>query len=248
MNNQTLNNGLSDKLIKDIVAADFKTASVFEKYGIDFCCKGNRPLSAACEEKGIDTSAVLSEISSLSGRGGEDSNRYELWEPDYLIQHIINNHHKYIESSVPVISAHLEKVVRAHGSRHPYVAEVRDLFFELVNELLSHMQKEERVLFPLINRVQQFAREGARPEGGIMSVQGPISVMENEHSNAGGILERIRTITDDFNLPADACNTFAVTYGELEEFEQDLHKHIFLENSILFPKAIALEEELAGAR
>lgn len=230
-------------LIKDIVRTNFKTASVFEKYGIDFCCKGNRPLEAACQEKGIDAGTLVAELNRISGGANHDSNRYDQWDLDYLAQYIINNHHNYVLNSVPVIAQHLQKVVNAHGQRHQFIYDVAELFTALANELMSHMQKEERILFPIITELAQAKKNGSSFSGP-MSISGPVSVMESEHDNAGNILGQIRTLTSNFTLPAGACNTFAVTYGELEEFELDLHKHVFLENSILFPKALELEEEL----
>lgn len=257
-----LNNGVNDRsnnagtdfssgkgrmLVSDIVKSDYRAAAVFEQYGIDFCCKGNRMLDSACGEKGIDTSAVIGELERLGDVSSADNNRYELWDLDYLGQYIINNHHNYIRNSVPRIAAHVEKVAYKHGGRHPHIIEVESLFSQISAELLSHLQKEEKILFPMINSIAEQARSGKNASDNMVSISGPVSVMEAEHSGAGEILERIRELTDNFTLPADACNTFAVTYQELKEFETDLHKHIFLENSILFPRAVQLENQLKAA-
>lgn len=234
----------SEALIKDIVALNYKTASVFEKYGIDFCCKGNRQLKDACNDKAINLDYVLADLENLEGVSSADNNRYNLWELDYLIQYIVNNHHKYVLSSAPVIAAHTDKIASVHGKKHPYLEEVARLFNEVANELLSHMYKEEKMLFPLIVNILEIKRTGGSLKDMSLSVSMPISVMEREHSSAGEALERIREITNNFSLPEDACNTFAVTYKELDEFEKDLHRHVFLENSILFPKAIEMETSL----
>lgn len=231
-------------LIKDIVAANFRTAAIFEKHGIDFCCRGNRSLSDAVQDKNLDLSTVIEDL-SLSGAGREGAKeRYDLWDLDYLAQYIINNHHKYVSSAIPVIHGHLEKIAGKHGPKHPYLVELKSLFEEIANELLSHMMKEEKILFPAIIRMAEIKR-GNMPAVNIpFSIEGPVSVMELEHTSAGDILQRMRDITNNYTLPQDACNTFAVTFMELDDFEKDLHKHIFLENSILFPKALEMEKEL----
>ncbi|HZW38201.1 MAG TPA: iron-sulfur cluster repair di-iron protein [Ignavibacteriaceae bacterium] len=243
MNNQTVQNGLSDALIKDIVAVNFRVASVFEKYGIDFCCKGNRPLGNACSEKGIDINALEGELSPLLDNNSVGYNEnYDQWELDFLASYIVNTHHRYVANSIPEIYAHLNKLVNVHGGRHPELAQLRSLFGDIANELTSHMQKEEKILFPAIAKLVQMKKNNEKVNG--FSVSRPIEVMEYEHQGAGNILEQIRTISNNFTLPEDACGTYAVTYKELEAFELDLHKHIFLENGILFPKAIQLEKDL----
>ncbi len=235
----------ADVIIKDLVAENFRSAEVFEKYGIDFCCKGNRPLNQACAEKNINVDQILSELKEAAKLPGGDSNRYDEWELDYLIMHIVNNHHKYVLRSIPVITEHLQRVVNAHSANHPFVQEVAYLFDKVKAELFSHMQKEENILFPAINKMIQAKRSGEDLSSfGNFSVKNPIEVMEREHDSAGDALEKIRTLTSNFTLPQGACTTFAVTYKELDEFEKDLHKHVFLENSILFPKAIQMENDL----
>lgn len=242
--NSTVKN-YSESLLKDIVALNYKAASVFEKYGIDFCCRGNRPLKEACEKKNVNLDYVLADLENMDQTVvNGDNNRYNLWELDYLIQYIVNNHHRYVLSQVPVVSAHLSKIASVHGNNHPYLAEVASLFTELSNELLSHMYKEEKMLFPMITKMVEIKNSNGSLNGTNVSVTMPIAVMESEHTSAGSILEKIREITDNLTLPADACNTFALTYTEIDEFEKDLHRHIFLENSILFPKAIEMEASL----
>lgn len=235
-------------LIKDIVTVNYKTAEVFGKYGIDFCCKGNRFLSAACAEKGIGTEAIEQELSALMESGITDSNNYTLWDLDYLAHYIINNHHRYVTNAVPVILGHLQKVVNAHGHKHDYLDTLHQQFELVSNDLLSHMQKEEVILFPAIVQLAESERSGDKATAtGNFSIAAPINMMEKEHTDAGSVLEYMREITNNYTLPADACTTFAVTYKELQGFENDLHKHIFLENSILFPKAIKLESKLKQA-
>lgn len=231
-------------LIKDIVASNFKTAAIFERYGIDFCCKGNRTLETACTEKGVVLKDITEEIASVYSMIDESGNNYNEWELDYLIMYIVNTHHKYLVRAIPEMSRHVEKIASVHGNKHSYLKELETHFNTISRELLDHMQKEELVLFPLIKSMVEARRADNKVIKNPLSVKNPIRVMEKEHDGAGSILENMRTITNNYELPADACNTFMVTYKELEAFEKDLHKHVFLENSILFPKAIQLEERL----
>lgn len=243
MNTQEMiSSEFNNVLIKDIVASNFRAAAIFEKHGIDFCCKGNRTIKTACDEKGLNDELITSELADLSKLKLTDENRYDEWELDFLIQHIINNHHNYIKKITPQLIMHTEKIADVHGKRHPELIEVKTLFNQISKELSEHLQKEESILFPMINTLVQFHKNSVKPENAPVSIKKAITVMESEHSNAGVILEQLRIITNNFELPGDACNTFRVTYQELEEFEKDLHKHVFLENSILFPKAILLEE------
>ncbi|MGE5403118.1 MAG: iron-sulfur cluster repair di-iron protein [Ignavibacteriales bacterium] len=233
--------GFGKLIIKNLVTENYKTAEVFEKYGIDFCCKGNRPIEEACREKGIDMDALSAELETAIEKGSQEINRYSLWEPDYLAQYIVNNHHAYVKTAIPQTAAHLSKVVNAHGSRHPYIHEVAGLFAAISRELLAHMEKEEVILFPMISQLTEIKKSGSDKDlGQLAGIGAPIRAMIYEHDNAGEILEKIRHLTENYTLPADACTTFALTYRELEEFEKDLHKHVFLENSILFTRALEM--------
>lgn len=235
----------SNTIVKEIVAKNFQSAKVFEKYGIDFCCKGNRPLNEAAAEKRINISELIGELVSVSNNNGASPEKYDEWDLVFLSTYIVNTHHAYVKDAIPRIQAHLEKVENRHGKTHSYMIEVNSLFKQISNEMISHMNKEEKVLFPIIKYLGDCKTFLERPKnGGYKTIKNPINAMEQEHSGAGNILEQIRQLTSNFKLPEDACTTFTLTYKELEEFEQDLHKHVHLENNILFPKAIKLEEEL----
>ncbi|HEX3073714.1 MAG TPA: iron-sulfur cluster repair di-iron protein [Ignavibacteriales bacterium] len=238
-------NKFDDMLIRDIVAANFHTSELFEKYGIDFCCKGNRPLNAACAEKGIDQESLINELQKIMSQDFVGQEDYDKWDLTFLSQYITNFHHSYVRRSIPKITAHLEKVLNAHGSRHPYIKEVQDSFFAVAAELKNHMFKEENILFPAIKSMEEAEKEGERPaSNGFGSIRNPINMMEREHTSAGNELSTMRELTGNYMPPADACPTFTLLYKELDEFEKDLHKHIHLENNILFPKAIELENTL----
>ncbi len=234
-------------IVKDILTSNIKAAHVFEKYGIDFCCKGNRPLGEACAEKNVSVDTILNELNSVSESDKESTSdmRFENWDLKFLIDYIINNHHSFVRNAIPQMMPHLEKVAFKHGNKYSELKDIKSLFEDVVEEMYSHMHKEETILFHIIRYLVDCRKFNERPKmNGFKTVKNPIDTMEAEHTSAGGALEKIRELTNNFTPPADACNTFRLTYKELEDFEKDLHIHVHLENNILFPKAIKLEEEL----
>ncbi len=236
----------TERSLRDIVTENFNSASVFEKYGLDFCCKGGVTLEEACKTKDIDWKKITAELSEVTYE--ESSQRYFHWELPFLIDYIVGNHHSYVKSQIPLINLHLEKVVRAHGERHPEVKEVEMIFISSGHELTYHMIKEEVVLFPFIKQlVQAHTNGGVPPNSHFGSVSGPMAVLLAEHEDVGNELAHIRELLRDYSPPDDACTTMRLLYQELYAFQQDLHKHVFLENSILFPKAARMEKELCVA-
>jgi regulator of cell morphogenesis and NO signaling len=236
-------------IVKDILTQDIKAAHVFEKYGIDFCCKGNRPLKEACEEKNISVDTILNELENVTTTEGTGEKRYENWDLKFLIDYIVNNHHSYVRNAITQLLPHLEKIAFKHGNKYTFLSEVESLFKDVAAEMDAHMQKEEKVLFHLIKYLVDCKKFNERPKmNGFVTVKNPINAMEAEHKNAGGAMEKIRNLTNNFTPPEDACNTFKLTYRELEDFEKDLHIHVHLENNILFPKAIKLEDELLNKK
>jgi regulator of cell morphogenesis and NO signaling len=232
---------LESTTIGDIVAADFRTAAVFERFGIDFCCGGRRSVAEACRSVAADPGEVIAALSTLPQDLAEDDT--SRWPVNRLIDHIVATHHGYVRRALPAISRHLAKLHEVHGERHPELSRVADVWREAAAELTQHMMKEEQVLFPYIRVLA--ARDPRRP--GVLScpfgtVENPIRMMEREHQDAGDALRVIRTLTDDYTPPADGCTTYRVCMAELAAFEQDLHRHVHLENNVLFPRAVALEQ------
>lgn len=239
------NDELRSKTIGEIVASDFSTAATFEKYGVDFCCGGNRTISSACSEKNIPVEPLLDEVRTVLNASDKKSEQFESWDLDILGDYIISTHHTYVREKIPVIRNFSERVINAHGKRHPEVLGIASLFHKISAELESHLLKEERILFPRISQLAAARRYGkAIPGFQPGSVSSPIAVMEAEHTDAGEVLREISLLSNTYTPPEDACNTFRALYYELAAFEKDLHKHIHLENNILFPRAIALEKEL----
>ena len=238
----------TDRTIRDIVAADFRTAAIFQRYGLDFCCRGNRTVEAACDEAGIPADRVqrdLADATALPSAGCAP--RFNEWDLSTLTAYIVGNHHRYVREQLPVITVHAEKVARVHGSRHPEMVSVAELFGRVSDEMTSHMAKEEGVLFPYIDRLAAaFAAGDALPSAPFGTVGNPIRMTEAEHESAGDAMSEIRALTEGYRVPEDACGTFAVLLQELEAFERDLHQHVHLENNILFPKALSLESGAQG--
>jgi regulator of cell morphogenesis and NO signaling len=228
------------RTVADIVRENSHAALVFESYGIDYCCNGRIPLAEACAKRGIDLDKVLSEVEQLPRSTAPDATQ---WPVDFLIDYIVNTHHQYVRTMLQPITEHAAKVAHRHGETHPETIEVADIFSDIRAELESHMVKEEQILFPYIKRLSAIERGDMESTGGgLGSVMGPISVMEAEHENVGRAYERIHALTNGLEIPPDACTTFTLLYNELGEFEKDLHMHIHLENNVLHPRAIAMEE------
>lgn len=235
-------------IIGELVAQDYRAASVFKKYGIDFCCQGNRTIQEACEAKNIDTSAVINDLNEVNKTPTESTTDYQSWPIDLLADYIEKKHHRYVEDKTQEIKPYLDKICRVHGDRHPELLEINNLFNEAAGELAMHMKKEELVLFPFIRKMVKARQENTQldaPHFG--TVENPIQMMRHEHNTEGERFRKIEALSNNYTPPADACNTYRVTFALLKEFEADLHLHIHLENNILFPKAIELEKHLKNA-
>jgi regulator of cell morphogenesis and NO signaling len=230
---------LSTATVGAIVANDFRTAAIFERFGIDFCCGGRVPLADACRAAAVEARTVIEALETLPPPTVNDD--VNAWPVDRLIDHIVSMHHAYVRLALPRIDQHLAAIEAAHLSRHPELAYVRARFGELAQDLTQHMLKEEHVLFPYVRELAVRARAGAWAPSPFGSVANPIRMMEREHDDAAAHLRTIRELTADFSAPADGCTTFGVCMAELAEFERDLHRHVHLENNVLFPAAIRLE-------
>lgn len=228
-----------ETVIGQLVADDYRTASIFKKNGIDFCCNGNRTIEDACAKKGIVTATLINELEDTTTLNKGTEIDYKAWPLDLLVDYIEKKHHRYVKSKVIEIMPFLDKVVRVHGNQHPELLEIGKLFNESALELTSHMKKEEQVLFPYIKKMIELNDLNA-PFG---TVQNPIKMMMHEHDTEGERFRKIAELSNNYTPPNDACNTYKVTFHLLKEFEEDLHLHIHLENNILFPKSIALEQK-----
>jgi regulator of cell morphogenesis and NO signaling len=238
---------MAEEILGDIAAARPAAARVFEKYKIDYCCGGHRPLAEACSERGISAEELLAEVEKTAPgeAAGQDWAKASLAE---LILYIVRRHHGYLNSELPILRERLAKVIAAHGGRHSEVLRpLESTFNALKDELEMHLRKEEAMLFPAIEKLEAAEAAGRAP--GLPpfgTVRNPIRMMEWEHDSAGQALRRMREITADYTPPADACATWRALYSGLEELEKDLHAHIHLENNILFPRAAEVETRIAS--
>ena len=226
-------NNLKDQTLKSIAIEHYEFIPVLEKYSLDFCCRGAKTLGDACIEKDISIDALLNEL-HLTVSEGKTKMPFNEMTAEQLISYILIHHHFYVKNSIPTIYNHLQKVVTKHGDKFPYMQEVLQLFNEIADELTSHMQKEEQILFPRIKTLYASpVPENLHPE----YIDSSIGVMEAEHEKAGDLLYAIRDITNNYTAPEIACTTHRVLINELKAFEEDLHNHVHLENNILFPMA-----------
>lgn len=234
----------SDRIIGELVAEDYRAASVFKKYNIDFCCNGNRPIKDACADDNIDAEQITAELKqALESQVGVSGNAYQSWPLDLLADYVEKTHHRYVEEKIKEIKPYLDKICKVHGEHHPELFKIKELFGISAGEFTMHMKKEELVLFPLIRKLEAASKENKAPE---RSVIAPINQMMGEHDDEGKRFREIAALSDNYTAPADACNTYRVTFGLLKEFEEDLHLHIHIENNILFPRAIEREETLVS--
>lgn len=227
------------------MAENYKTASIFKQYRIDFCCNGNRTIGDASRDKQLDEEKLINELLAVVNKKEESGIDFQAFPLDLLVDYIEKTHHRYIDTKIPEITPFLRKIVQVHGGNHPELAEVEKLFLESAGALSAHLRKEELMLFPHIRQLVKAELSGEKmPRSKAGLVAAMIAQMEREHDTEGERFRTISKLTGEYTPPEDACNTYRVTLSLLNEFEDDLHRHIHLENNILFPKSIALEQAL----
>jgi regulator of cell morphogenesis and NO signaling len=227
---------LAQQTVGQIVADDYRASQIFRAKGMDFCCGGKKTLSSVCKAKSIELDEVLKELSQLQDSETEQ-HHFNEWDLDFLADYIVQNHHSFVRKMLPELKFYAEKVAGVHGDSYPQLLEVLEKVNQLSYELLDHLEKEETDLFPQIKDMVQQQNSGLA-KGSLLEI------LEAEHENAGEIMAEIESLTNDFTPPEDACASFRVLFQNLEGFQKDLHKHVHLENNILFPKALELESRL----
>lgn len=237
--------GENDETLGQIAAKDLRKAQVFKKYGLDFCCGGKKTVKEACAEKGLDVTKVEQELQQADKLPSSRPIPYDDWSLDFLSDYIVNTHHSYVRKNLPDIKAYAEKVMKVHGKYHPELIRINQLVQEVNAELTAHLVKEEKVLFPYIKELVAAKNNTQLLHAAhFETVQNPINMMEMEHELVGKNLDEIRELSNNYLLPEDACASYSLLYRMLDEFEDDLHLHIHLENNILFPKALEIEKQL----
>lgn len=231
----------TESTIGDIVAADYRTATIFEKHGIDFCCGGKITLAEACNNKGLELEIVMNELESLRDEPADRSQNYSAWPLSFLADYIVNTHHEYLKENDDQIVAYTQKIASVHGARHPEVIKIAVIFEKIATDLVAHLKEEEEVFFPAIKRAEAARISGNQPDTKDReTIKNSLVRLHREHEEVGDAIHEIRRLANGFSLPDDVCNTFMLTYRKLDEFEEDLHKHVHLENNILFLKAATL--------
>jgi len=228
---------LQEETVGEIVVNDFRTSAIFKEAGIDFCCGGQQTLQEACNEKGVNLDELKVKIESLNDQSLSSSLNYKEWELPFLIDYIVNTHHKYVIKTLPDLVFYTKKIASVHGEHHPELVDISQKIANVNTELISHMEKEEKLVFPAIKKVIQNGSEELKKV-----IQTEIPQMWEEHDFAGGTMDEINRITNGYEVPDDGCNTYRVAFNLLRQFEDDLHIHVHLENNILFPKALILAE------
>ena len=236
---------ISTLTISQVLNLNTKASAVFEKYQLDPVNFSEKTVRQASEEKGINTDDVVNDLAGIIDYQVEIPEKIDDWELDVIVDFIINNHHNYVRTMIPVITTHTEKVAEKFGKKYPETVEVARIFSSVYKELKQHMMKEEEILFPYIKyivRVKDGEVKYEKPYFG--RIGNPINLMELEHQSAGEDMYKIRGLLNNYTPPSDADKTFRLCVRELQEFEQDHLKHVHLENHLLFPKAVLLEDRL----
>lgn len=229
--------------VREIAQTQPSSIRVFEQFGIEYCCGGGERLIEACAAKDVDVDAV---IAALEAAAHNTTAPVKDWSKETLAslaEHIVHTHHAYCKSELPRLSGLAAKVVNVHGGSNPELAMIRTNLAELADELIDHLADEELVVFPLIAKLERKKASDATDT----SIGNPVALLVQEHENAGVLLAEIRSLSRDFTPPDYACSTYHAFYDGLREFERDLHRHVHLENNILFPRAIELELSHASA-
>jgi len=233
--------------VSEIVRADYRTADVFRKYGMDFCCGGKWPLKIMCETNGLDYKTIKNELEEAARTITiHNTLRFDEWNIDFLSDYIVNVHHQYLLKALPEAKDYLVNFLEGHLKKFPYLADLLKIFNSLCKEMFPHLQQEETIIFPYIKQIAH-AYYSKESYAGLLvrTLRKPVeNVMHHEHETVNAILQELRRITDNYTLPESACVSHKVTFMKLLEIDNDLVQHMHLENDILFPRAIAMEKEL----
>jgi regulator of cell morphogenesis and NO signaling len=226
--------------VGDVVAGDYRTAAVFERHGIDFCCGGDVTLAAACAEHRLAPAALEGELEAARSTPARQDADYASWTLTRLIDHIKAVHHAYLRVDTAQTAAYARKIADVHGDHHPELAQIAGAFDAMATDLMAHLEEEQDVVFPAIKRAEAAGRAASAPGAqDAVTIACGVEALVREHEQVGAALRDIRDLAMGFGPPADACATYVLTYQRLQAFEADLHTHVHLENNILFPRATA---------
>ena len=233
--------------VTDIVSNDYRTADVFLKYGIEFCCGGKWPLENICASKNIDVAEVINDLDKAS-KNIHLSNeiRFHDWNPAFLADFIVNVHHQYIRNAMPIVVEYVQLFLDGHQKKYPELKKLQELINELNHDILSHIQQEEDIYFPYIKRITHaWLHKEPYADLLVRTLRKPLQDMaQQDHEFQGNLLQQIRELTAGYTPPEKACVTHRVTFFKLKQLDDDMVQHLYLENDILFPKALQIEKEL----
>jgi regulator of cell morphogenesis and NO signaling len=231
----------------DIVSADYRTADVFHKYGIDFCCGGRWSLKLICETKNLDIAVIKKELEDAARTISlPNTLKFDEWNIDFLTDYIVNVHHQYLRKALPEAKDYLINFVEGHQQKFPYLLDLLKVFIDLSKETFPHLEQEETIIFPYIRQIAH-AYNSKESYAGLLvrTLRKPVeNVMHHEHETVNRFLKQMRQLTNYYTLPEGACASHKVTFFKLLEIDNDLVQHMHLENDILFPRAIVMEKEL----
>ncbi len=226
--------------IGDLVSEDFRRADAFKKFNIDFCCGGDKTVAQACDELTVDLNELILELQRVEQTGATSSlSNVNEWDMGFIRDYINNVHHSFIRNNVDLIRGYITKTASVHGESNPEVVEVNDLYENLTDDIATHLNKEEEVLFPAID-ILTGSNQDPKDSAYFESMQRTVGELKEEHIEVGDILGQMAKLTNNYTPPQDACNTYSIAYMKLKEFSEDLQQHIHLENNILFPKMAEL--------
>src|SRR6056297_3796055 len=234
----------TENTLSQIVTQNLKAAEILESHNIDFCCGGDKTLGEACQEENITVETLKKELEEAIEGTDSESTMIKNMNASELSEYIVKRHHSYVRESIPQLKKYLEKICEVHGDNHPELFKVKEEFNKAAEALKEHMNNEEQVLFPVVHEMVKAKNKNRQIDAPCFGMlDNPINQMKKEHLNEGERFDKLAEITDHFKVPEDGCNTYALTYNQLGEFVSDLHRHIHLENNIIFPEAINLEKE-----
>lgn len=237
---------LTEQTVGQIASQDIRKADAFKKLGIDFCCGGKKKLKDALRDAGVTEQQwqqALDENAQLPAT--QLPLNFSSWQPAFLADYITNVHHSYVRENGPIIAGLANKVANRHGDHHPELFALAEQVHLLLSDLYKHLVKEETILFPAIKALASAKNAGDLQD--VISVTSAIELMEAEHESAGDDLRNLRKISNQYQLPQGACNSYTYLFEKLKEFENDLFNHIHLENNILFPRALKIHQQTLSA-
>ncbi|MDF2382497.1 DUF542 domain-containing protein [Nostoc ellipsosporum NOK] len=239
----------AETVVRDIVQADYRTAAVFDAYGIDYCCGGRWSVSSACMMQGVEPEELIGKLRQVSRTLTlSTAHPFEEWDIDFLIDYIQRVHHTYLHNNLPLLGEALDRFASKHRDKYTYVSALQEYFTRFSKDTLQHIKQEEEVLFPYILQVAHaYADKDSLASLLVKTLRKPLPpLMQQEHDIFNKYILPVRELTSTYTPPENACTSHRVMLGRLRELDNDLSQHIYLETAVLFPRIINMEKELLG--